>query len=319
MRYVDGKRSRRQGTRKTGFTLIELLVVIAIIGVLVALLLPAVQQAREAARRTQCKNNLKQLGIALHNYHDSLQAFPINLYGGYGDTANVGGYTQTSKSWGFLVHILPYLDQAPLYELINPGINTMASSGQIATVVPGFVCPSDPNGGREDESNVYVTPAVTAAITNYRGVMGSDWDWGAYTNNIVNNGTDSFCDNNGLFPTLSYRKVRRISQIRDGASNTMVIGEAPCNKQFATNGGPGNGWMAAVSITATAAVPLNSFNENTSAGFTWDQRWSFGSPHTGGAHFLFGDGAVHFLSNSISLATYRNLASMAGGEPIGEY
>lgn len=97
----------RHAVRQTGFTLIELLVVIAIIAILIALLLPAVQQAREAARRSTCRNNLKQLGLALHNYHDAFTGFPVNLYGGYGDTANVGGYTQTSKSWGWMVRILP--------------------------------------------------------------------------------------------------------------------------------------------------------------------------------------------------------------------
>ena len=105
-------------------------IVIAIIAVLIALLLPAVQQAREAARRSQCENNLKQIGLALHNYHDVFLAFPISLYGGYGDTANVGGYDQNSKSWGWPVRILPYIDQSPLYNIINPGTTSMAASGR---------------------------------------------------------------------------------------------------------------------------------------------------------------------------------------------
>jgi hypothetical protein len=88
---------------------------------------------------------------------------------------------------------------------------------------------------------------------------------------------------------------------------------------FAAGGGPGNGWMAAVSTTATTAVPLNSYNNSTPDSFTWDQRWSFGSMHTGGAHFVLGDGAVRVISNNISLITYRNLSSMAGGEILGDY
>ncbi|MDB5390276.1 MAG: hypothetical protein JWM11_5922 [Planctomycetaceae bacterium] len=320
MRPVDCLQSRRAKPRKVGFTLIELLVVIAIIAVLIALLLPAVQQAREAARRSQCKNNLKQLGLALHNYHDSLRAFPINLYGGYGDTASVGGYTQTSKSWGWPVHLLPYLDQAPLYTICNPGANTLATSGQIATVIPVFVCPSDPGGTTELENNTYITGGVTCAVLNYKGVMGSDWDWGAYVNNVVTVGGDSFCANNGLLYTLDYRDCKKISRITDGLSNTMMLGETVSNKNFAADpNGPGNNWMNAASTCATTAVPLNSFSFNTPSSFTWDQRWSFGSAHVGGAHFVMGDGAVRFISTNISLVTYRGLSTLAGGEVLGDF
>lgn len=304
---------------KLGFTLIELLVVIAIIAVLIALLLPAVQQAREAARRSQCKNNMKQLGLALHNYHDSLSTFPISLYGGYGDTANVGGYTQASKSWGWPVHLLPYLDQAALYRLCNPGINTLASSGQIATVVTVFVCPSDPAGTREVENTTYITGNTTCAISNYKGVMGSDWNWGTYTNNVVALG-DAFTDNNGLLYTLDYRDCKKMSRITDGTSNTIVIGETVCNKNFATDGAgaPGNNWMNAASTCATTAVPMNRFNGSTT-GLPWDQRWSFGSAHVGGAHFLLADGGVRFISTNISLVTYRALSTLSGGEVISEF
>ena len=318
MRPTNGLK-QRGGSRPVGFTLIELLVVIAIIAVLIALLLPAVQQAREAARRSQCKNNMKQLGLALHNYHDALRAFPISLYGGYGDTAGVGGYTQTSKSWGWPVHLLPYLDQAPLYMLCNPGANTMLASGQLATVIPVFNCPSDPAGTREVENHTYITGSLTCAINNYKGVMGSDWNWGAYANNVVVAG-DAFTNNNGLLYTLDYRDYRKISMVTDGLSNTMFLGETVCNKNFAVDpSGPGNNWMNAASTCASTAVPLNTFTFATAASFPWDQRWSFGSAHVGGAHFLLGDGAVRFISSNISLVTYRGLSTIAGGEVIGEF
>ena len=319
MRPVNCLANRGATSRKVGFTLIELLVVIAIIAVLIALLLPAVQQAREAARRSQCKNNLKQLGLALHNYHDSLRAFPISLYGGYGDTANVGGYTQTSKSWGWPVHVLPYLDQAPLYMLCNPGVNTIAASGQLATVVPVFNCPSDPAGTREIENHTYITGSQTCAILNYKGVMGSDWDWGAYANNVVTTG-DSFTNNNGLLYTLDYRDFRRISKVTDGLSNTMFLGETVANKNFAVDpNGPGNNWMNAASTCATTAVPMNTFTFSSPTSVPWDQRWSFGSAHVGGAHYLMGDGAVRFISTNIALATFRSLATIAGGEVVGDF
>lgn len=311
---------RRVSARQVGFTLIELLVVIAIIAVLIALLLPAVQQAREAARRSQCKNNMKQLGLALHNYHDTANSFPISLYGGYGDTANVGGYTQTSRSWGWPVRLLPYLDQAPLYMVCNPGSNTILASGQMATVVPVFVCPSDPTGSREVENTVYITGSLVCAVSNYKGVMGSDWDWGAYTNNVTGP-PDAYCVNNGLLYTLDYRDYKKISRITDGASNTMAVGETVCNRNFATDGGngPGNNWMNAATTCASAAVPMNSFTSNSTTSVPWDQRVSFGSAHVGGAHFLMGDGAVRFLSTNISLVTYRALATTSGGEVVGEF
>jgi prepilin-type N-terminal cleavage/methylation domain-containing protein len=320
MRPLNYQKRRGPGVRPVGFTLIELLVVIAIIAVLIALLLPAVQQAREAARRSQCKNNLKQLGIALHNYHDALNAFPVSLYGGYGDTAGVGGWQQTSKSWGWPVHLLPYLDQAPLYTLCNPGMNTIEASGQIATVVPVFLCPSDPQGSRETNNNSYITGNIVCAVNNYKGVMGSDWNWGTYTNNVVAPG-DSFTDNNGLLYTLDYRSYKKISKVIDGTSNTIFIGETVCNKNFAADGtGPGNNWVNAASTCATTAVPINTFSFNApAASVAWDVRWSFGSAHTGGAHFLMGDGAVRFISNNISMVTYRSLSTIAGGEVVGEF
>jgi prepilin-type N-terminal cleavage/methylation domain-containing protein/prepilin-type processing-associated H-X9-DG protein len=320
MRPVSSPKHRCPSTRQVGFTLIELLVVIAIIAVLIALLLPAVQQAREAARRSQCKNNLKQLGLALHNYHEALSAFPINLYGGYGDTANVGGYTQTSKSWGFIVHLLPYLDQAPLYNLTNPGANTMLASGQMASVIPVLLCPSDPTGARETENTTYTTGNLNVAVTNYKGVIGSDWDWGTYANNVVNAGSDSFVDNNGLFHALNYRKYKKMSSITDGTSNTVAIGESVCNPNFATGDGPGNTWMNTAAVGATTAVPINTVNNiQTNASVAWDRKWSFSSMHTGGAHFLMADGAVRFISNNISMTTYRDLSTLAGAEVIGEF
>ena len=306
--------------RSRGFTLIELLVVIAIIAVLIALLLPAVQQAREAARRSQCKNNLKQIGLALQNYHDNSRAFPISLYGGYGDTANVGGWQQTSRSWGWPVRILPYVDQDALFKKASPGTKTIAASGVMAQVVPAFLCPSDPQGGIENQNNSYITGNTKCAVTNYKGVMGSDWNWGVFTNNVVAPG-DSFTDNNGLLYPLDYRSFKQMNTIKDGTSTTLAVGETICNQNFAQDGtGPGNNWMNAASTCATTAVPLNRFhNASTSASTPWDQRWSFGSGHGGGAHFVMADGAVRFINNSIARQTYRDLSSINGREAIGEF
>ncbi|MEX1228608.1 MAG: DUF1559 domain-containing protein [Planctomycetaceae bacterium] len=326
-------RSRILTRRRRGFTLIELLVVIAIIAVLIALLLPAVQQAREAARRSQCTNNLKQLGLAMHNYHDTYQFFPINMYGGYGgcNTAWVNNvlsmngtvtpYQQNGKPWSFHAYLLPYIDQANFYNTLNPGNLPISGSGQMDVVVPVFVCPSDGNGPRLIESTSYTTGSTNVSITNYKGVMGSSWNWGAYVNNVVSYFCgDAFVDNNGLFPLFTNMRPRRFESVKDGMSNTLVMGESVVNKTFATDGnGPGWSWMNSAEANATAAVPINTYNHKSPSSTTWDVRWSFASPHEGGAFFLLGDGTVRFLSENMSLFLYRNLSTYDGAEVLGEF
>lgn len=199
--------------KRTGFTLIELLVVIAIIAILIALLLPAVQQAREAARRTQCKNNLKQLGLALHNYHDTHNRFPPTQimvhYAGPNNTNPV----PRNHTWMSLV--LPYLEQSALYNSINfsaPMFDQATNTFQTLTTgetivsrqVPGFICPSDPGFGGGISSH-------GLAHTNYAGNMGWDWHY---------RGPDIY---QGPFQNGS--EGTRITDIKDGTSNSIALGE----------------------------------------------------------------------------------------------
>ncbi|HUG93218.1 MAG TPA: DUF1559 domain-containing protein [Planctomycetaceae bacterium] len=270
---------------RRGFTLIELLAVIAIIGVLVALILPAVQQAREAARRTQCKNNLKQIGTALHNYHASHGGFPP----AYINVADTPG-------WGWGAMLLPELDHAPLYEQLGVGRQDFSGAPTPAseTILPVFVCPSDIgpplNPHRGDH-----------AMSNYAGVFGNvevfQWD------DI----------GNGVFFVNSHI---RISDMLDGASNTFGVGERRFDWPDGTHkGGIWAGKYAPVAygsnIWSCVDVPPHRINGN--------KEWAFSSFHPGGAHFLLCDGSVRFISEQINGTTYERLAQRNDNQPTGEF
>ena len=206
---------------RRGFTLIELLVVIAIIAILIALLLPAVQQAREAARRASCKNNLKQIGLALHNYHDVYAGFPSGWIGVTNGRSNVLG--ESGFAWGTM--ILPYLDQAPLYRRFNFSSPLDASPNRtlVNQHLTVYQCPSDP----KPES--FQTPdrngnQIQMATANYAGVFGTVELDNCYTSPA---GTPPVsaqgqCLSDGVFYHNSAVKIR---DIIDGASNTLIVGE----------------------------------------------------------------------------------------------
>ncbi len=312
--------------RRVGFTLIELLVVIAIIAVLIALLLPAVQQARESARRTQCKNNMKQLGLALHNYHDTFNTFPMSY-----TTDGIFAYNGRGRSW--MAGILPYIDQAPLYNKIdmNAPLHTTGTpiplpsepnTDVARTSLAAFLCPSDSgnnNGKLNGRANL---PNDYFGVTNYKAVAGNNWAWGSFpythptgrnagSNNGLDAGNGWMCRNNrgsaGPF-------ITRIRDLTDGTSNVTVVGEALPGR--CTH----NTWWWFNHTTATCAVPLNYYFKNTAITTgDWPNNYSFASQHTGGGHFVMGDGTVKFLSENIDIRLYRNLASIDGNEVLGEF
>ncbi len=197
---------------RRGFTLVELLVVIAIIGVLVGLLLPAVQAAREAARRMSCSNNMKQLGLALHNYHDTHGKFPPGVIWGPGKAPYTQPYHHT---WN--VMILPFMEQQPLYDSVNLDLPIW---GQpiVSTPLAALRCPSD--GGRWE-----ISETSDIAVTNYPGTEGYHWhptgsaNGGAPWNSYADPFTKT-CDIQGIF---AQTKTRRMSDVTDGLSNTLVI------------------------------------------------------------------------------------------------
>ncbi|MCY2962823.1 MAG: DUF1559 domain-containing protein, partial [Planctomycetota bacterium] len=186
--------------RRTGFTLIELLVVIAIIGILVALLLPAVQQAREAARRTQCKNNLKQIGIAIQTYADAHRVMPLCQ-------------NATSKAISVHAALLPFLDQTNLYNTINfnVGWNDVSNAAATATKLEVFLCPSDSS---------FSVPAGWAA-TNYRANQGSWLLYGVPSTDPANSNYNVAPSNGVFIPNASLS----MAELRDGASNTASLSE----------------------------------------------------------------------------------------------
>jgi prepilin-type N-terminal cleavage/methylation domain-containing protein/prepilin-type processing-associated H-X9-DG protein len=345
--------SARSRRRRNGFTLIELLVVIAIIAVLIALLLPAVQQAREAARRTQCKNNLKQIGLALHNYHDTHRVFPP---GNITDiTPNSGGCyrgssgnTRAGAPWTVL--ILPFLEQAPLYNQLDftghfnansdqwpetPNTTRLKAAGPLSV----WRCPSYPRppmGWVDQVITWRQDPTYFDLNNNYFGCMGGG-DWrlaaGDFTNadgcyfdcNAIRGCRVQF--KNGY---LGVNTKRGLRDATDGASNTVLAGESISqgNEVLA-------GWFSGLrtnhastspaNICATVAPP-NSVRRFYLAGIQAGTSvhnhvmgTHFASEHPGGCHFLFGDGSVHFLSENINLPTYQRLGAINDGLPVGGF
>jgi prepilin-type N-terminal cleavage/methylation domain-containing protein/prepilin-type processing-associated H-X9-DG protein len=323
--------------RRGAFTLIELLVVIAVISVVIALLLPAVQQAREAARRTQCKNHLHQIILAVNNYEHTWKAYPINRYGEVPFPTAFGGKYEDSRSWSWIASILAQMDQKPIYSDGQIPHSTLKDSPSIDEHVPGFYCPSDSlyRNPIQAETSHYMRTGIRVGMTNYKGVMGSNWCWGHWTTGSQSptNGQPrqptgtAGCDdpwekgNGALFP-MNWTKNIRMAHFRDGPTNTIVIGEqsyedaGPGNNNF----GLGYAWAHSVEACASAGIPINARNPNGTAYAKndWQNKNGFRSQHPGGAHFAFADGSVKFLSNHLALGIYRALATINGKEYVGE-
>jgi prepilin-type N-terminal cleavage/methylation domain-containing protein len=300
---------------RRGFTLIELLVVIAIIAVLIALLLPAVQKVRETASRLKCKNNLKQIGLALHNYHDRNNGFPA----GYVTNVNSDN-SDAGPGWGWAAYLLDDIEQGNLKRQIrfDLQISDPMNAGVRVTPLSLFVCPSEPKTG-------------TFTVVDANGNSVCDVARGSYTamNGVLGVTSDAW-DNNGAF--IRNRSIR-IADITDGLSNTMFVGER-CTSMSSTTwtGAVANGVVPAVRYPnpsdqlanaegAPALVLSHGSRDhipNNALVFDADATASF---HVAGVNFLFGDGSVHVISNSIDGSVYEGLLTRAGGEPVsgGDY
>jgi prepilin-type N-terminal cleavage/methylation domain-containing protein/prepilin-type processing-associated H-X9-DG protein len=309
MRYHDCPSPQRRFGR-FGFTLIELLVVIAIIAVLIGLLLPAIQKVREAANRASCQNNLHQIGVALHSYHDGQGSFPS----GYRcQPVNPSNPDQTAPGWGWAALLLPYVEQGNLAQQINSNLPIEHASNLAArtTVVKLYVCPSDRSTGLFTILDKNQNPLAQAATNSYAASHGIGVD--------LDEELDDF---NGMFSRNS--KVR-IADVSDGTSNTIAIGE---RGSFFTQAP----WAGAVSLGTTritpgaptsnpAAIedaptqPLVHVAVHTLNGPNADPE-DFFTPHTGNAMFLFGDGSVRPVRTRINLSILQALATRNGGEVI---
>lgn len=311
-----------QRPRRVGFTLIELLVVIAIIAVLIALLLPAVQQAREAARRTQCKNNMKQIGLAFHNYHDTMNCFPVNfaVRGGGGGQA----IADTGHSW--LTMCLPYIDQANLYNTINhngPLAGNAVNIAAASTVIQAFLCASDDgngNGRLGNRSDYNVSPPGFWGVTNYKACAGSNWAWGVWSPVSTPGGknagsTDGLNMGNGVLCSNQQNTngPTRMRDLTDGTTNSFIVGEAlPARTQW-------DWWYNPNATTATCAIPLNAVLKRPLNVGDWPNNYSFGSKHVGGAHFTMGDGSARFITENIDVNVYRAVATIGSAELVSEF
>ncbi|MCC7085741.1 MAG: DUF1559 domain-containing protein [Pirellulales bacterium] len=312
--------NRDTWNRTAGFTLVELLVVIAIIGILIALLLPAVQAARESARRAQCKNKLKQVGLAMQNYHSAKKAFPVGLdMREPGTCSALDSKQHYGRGWS--AYLLAYMEEKGVDNLIlwkeTADYVSEPNNGWAAALqqINGFLCPTDPNATapwvKISQGTTHYggpTPNHQVAGTSLAGVADSrDWT----------------CD--GSWPTLNgdgvlfNAKRVRVTDITDGSSKTLLVGEVLCGKpgQTVSRILPsevfGHFWMSwdiadtHLGINVTLQQPVLN---------PWGRNSGFASYHPGGCHFALADGSVQFVSEQIDVQALVSLTTRAGSDVV---
>jgi prepilin-type N-terminal cleavage/methylation domain-containing protein len=300
---------------RSGFTLLELLVAIAIIGVLIGLLLPAVQKVREAAHKIACQNNLHQIGLALQNYHDAFESFPPGYVYVDPHAPPVPVYYITDPGWGWGALLLPYLDQGPLAREIDlrVPVEDARYTDLRTTLLPAFVCPSDRHTGVFTLQDVFEMDVAQAATNSYAASFGTGGEIGERPFN-----------GNGLFYANS--KIT-IKDVTDGLSNTLAIGErGALFLQTPWVGAISNGIVrttpdAPVDYVGAEEPPvqvLASITNFKTLNAPNSDPYCFFSPHDRVVHFAFADGSVHGLSAQVSYPTLQALATRANAEIVNQ-
>ena len=289
----------RRWSRRKAFSLVELLVTLAVIAILIALMLPAVQAARESARALQCKSNLRQIGLALHNYHGVYNGFP---------PAFVGSSDGWHPSWAWTVSLLPFVEQGGMFDALDVAVARFgageawagAPTAATETVLPVYVCPSDPGPDWNHRKSGH-------AKSSYHGVLGnkSQLVW-SYADLIQQNGV------------LYVNSSVAFEMMTDGSSHTVAVGE--CLLDSGPTGKRGAIW-AGMRGMADGTLWMSDtvwwLNDEPDWRINGPGEQAFSSHHPGGAHFVFADGAVRLLADSIDGRTLTRLAARNSGEPIG--
>ncbi|TWT33260.1 DUF1559 domain-containing protein [Blastopirellula retiformator] len=317
---------------RAGFTLVELLVVIAIIAILIALLLPAVQMAREAARRMQCTNQLKQIGLAWHNHHDTFRFLPT---GGY--TANVhptftGGRPEVGErqAAGWAFQILPYLEQQAIHQGAGGTTTLEQSSNAIAGVIPGYYCPSRRSPYAKSETNDWFCRVDAAGNYLPRSFAKQEHglvDYAAAnaegTGVLARPWSGTFSCSSSMMPSVK-RTLLRMGDATDGTSNTLVAAEkkanrsivaSPSDREQGDSAGYVSGWDGSGSSLTFDTVRSTTLDPRPDELDT-DGQQRFGSSHPGGFTSLLLDGSVRFLPFTIDMDAFANLGNRSDGNPV---
>jgi prepilin-type N-terminal cleavage/methylation domain-containing protein/prepilin-type processing-associated H-X9-DG protein len=339
---VAGRRSR------TAFTLIELLVVIAIIAILIGLLVPAVQKVREAAARASCMNNLKQIGLALHNYHDTYKMFPPGSESDRGMAVTTGSNNYFGP---WTLYILPYVEHQNLYTVWNPALRKTRLWSTISAPaaalreasVPVYSCPADPNfnqllqtaqssalvGNNASTNNVGGTP-VFHRTGSYRGVIGIG-PFGSFTCHVGGDTSAAAVQfppqMHGLLTVTNVAGMapKRIASVRDGTSNTLAVVERVSINPSGRTTLWALGYHVWWGVHFCDQASLDAFDydrcmatyyPNIPNQFNTSCAYGAGSAHPGGFNALFADGSCRFVPTSTNLAVLKALATIAGGEVV---